>query len=529
MQNGTGRTAEETEMRVIQERTTGGATFAAATLLLLALCLLTPADARAQWAAPTPGSSDISNTNTGNVGVSTATPGAKLDVGAGAPARGAATDFLIGRGGNNPQLEFFGTTKSAAIQFDEAAGGLVFYVNPPAWAQAFFVANTGNVGVGTVSPMSRLHVDGGSLKGSIRVSGTGMAVMNFKDTTGPPDAKLYQWRSEGGLFRMALLKDSEASDALTNILVANSSGHVGVWTAAPSTALEVGGGGTLSLSGAAGSGQGHIRFGAAPSTLYDTNLIHLDSSSGATGITAGGSPSLSASNGPFMSLRGNSFTMAAGQRGLVTFSAGSVSNPAAGEGAIAFRTGAEQVRLFITHTGVVGVGAAPAPDSAYRLDVAGSARVSQDLSVTGAITGNTISSTYQDVAEWVPSVQKLQAGTVVVLDTAKNNHVVASASAYDTKVAGVVSAEPGIILGVAGDDKVKVATTGRVRVKVDAARAPVKVGDLLVTSDVEGVAMKSEPISIGGRKIHSPGTIIGKALEPLGKGVGEILVLLSLQ
>jgi hypothetical protein len=41
--------------------------------------------------------------------------------------------------------------------------------------------------------------------------------------------------------------------------------------------------------------------------------------------------------------------------------------------------------------------------------------------------------------------------------------------------------------------------------------------------------MKSEPIVVQGRKIHAPGTIIGKALEPLAKGKGEILVLLSLQ
>ncbi len=41
--------------------------------------------------------------------------------------------------------------------------------------------------------------------------------------------------------------------------------------------------------------------------------------------------------------------------------------------------------------------------------------------------------------------------------------------------------------------------------------------------------MKSEPVVVGGRQIHAPGTIIGKALEPLEGGVGEILVLLSLQ
>jgi hypothetical protein len=41
--------------------------------------------------------------------------------------------------------------------------------------------------------------------------------------------------------------------------------------------------------------------------------------------------------------------------------------------------------------------------------------------------------------------------------------------------------------------------------------------------------MKSVPVEIGGVRIHRPGTLIGKALEPLEKGTGEILVLLSLQ
>src|SRR2546421_6344173 len=37
----------------------------------------------------------------------------------------------------------------------------------------------------------------------------------------------------------------------------------------------------------------------------------------------------------------------------------------------------------------------------------------------------------------------------------------------------------------------------------------IRVGDLLVTSDVEGVAMKSIPVDLGGTPIHRPGTIIG--------------------
>jgi hypothetical protein len=152
------------------------------------------------------------------------------------------------------------------------------------------------------------------------------------------------------------------------------------------------------------------------------------------------------------------------------------------------------------------------------------------VSVTGnlSVTG-TVNAKYQDVAEWVPSSRQLAAGTVVVLDPNQSNQVVASTTAYDTRVAGVISAQPGITLGEKSEDKVLVATTGRVRVKVDASRGPIAIGDLLVTSDAPGVAMKSIPVKFAGRKMHMPGTIIGKALEPLAKGKGEILVLLSLQ
>jgi hypothetical protein len=96
-------------------------------------------------------------------------------------------------------------------------------------------------------------------------------------------------------------------------------------------------------------------------------------------------------------------------------------------------------------------------------------------------------------------------------------------------VAGVVSAQPGVTLGERAENKVLVATTGRVKVKVDATAGPINVGDLLVTSDRVGVAMKSQPINVGGVQIHRPGSLIGRALEPLQSGTGEILVLLSLQ
>jgi hypothetical protein len=113
--------------------------------------------------------------------------------------------------------------------------------------------------------------------------------------------------------------------------------------------------------------------------------------------------------------------------------------------------------------------------------------------------------------------------------TSAINGVRASAKAYDVGVAGAVSAQPGLILGEKGQTKSLVAQSGRVRIKVDATYGAVRPGDLLVTSPTPGYAMVSKAVKVKGAELHRPGTILGKALEPLAGGKGEILVLLTLQ
>jgi len=178
-------------------------------------------------------------------------------------------------------------------------------------------------------------------------------------------------------------------------------------------------------------------------------------------------------------------------------------------------------RIHIGSTGNVGIGGIA---GAFALDVTGAMHVSGNTTIDGNIAAK-----YQDVAEWVPAIGDLGPATVVIVAPNAQNNVQASSEAYDTRIAGVISAQPGVILGEKGADKVMVATTGRVKVRVDASSAPIQAGDLLVTSNKQGVAMKSQPIEVGGVKMHRPGTLIGKALEPLASGEGEILVLLSLQ
>ena len=175
-------------------------------------------------------------------------------------------------------------------------------------------------------------------------------------------------------------------------------------------------------------------------------------------------------------------------------------------------------------TGSVSIGGpVPVEHATKKLYVDG------DVHFEGAVTGKNIRAQYQDLAEWVPSAEDLEPGMVVILDKRTGNTVKASTTSYDTTVAGVVSAAPGIILGEGSPSKEQVATTGRVRVRVDASHGAIEIGDLLVTSDIPGTAMKSAPVQVAGISMHRPGTIIGKALEPLNGGTGEILVLLSLQ
>jgi hypothetical protein len=192
-------------------------------------------------------------------------------------------------------------------------------------------------------------------------------------------------------------------------------------------------------------------------------------------------------------------------------------NGTSGNADLYFRTAASGTlvdRLHILANGNIGIG---------------TASPTATLQVIGTVVGTNIQAQYQDLAEWVTVRGSADPGTVVVIQEGAIDEVEPAHKAYDMGVAGVISGKPGIVLGEAGQGKATVATAGRVKVKVDASKAPVKVGDLLVTSDRSGFAMRSEPVEIAGVRIHRPGTLIGKALEPLEKGEGEILVLLSLQ
>lgn len=124
----------------------------------------------------------------------------------------------------------------------------------------------------------------------------------------------------------------------------------------------------------------------------------------------------------------------------------------------------------------------------------------------------------------------IQPGMVVAIDPAEPGKLKLSRRPYDRRVAGIISGagdvKPGMTMGAAGtlaDGKQPVALSGRVYVWVDAARTPVKPGDLLTTSATPGHAMKASNTQ------RAQGAIIGKAMTSLQSGKGLVLVLVTLQ
>jgi hypothetical protein len=384
----------------------------------------------------------------------------------------------------------------------DPSGKLVFYTsNAGTMAERLRISPVGDVGIGTANPAHKLDVFG-NVNASV-----GLCIANNCKTS---------WDQVGG---------SQWTTSGSNVFY--NTGNVGVGTSAPGSKLFVGAG-TSAITTLPGL---NVALGGNSYVAASNGIVNtfIGSDTSAYGIVG------TLSNHP-LGLRANNIlaltVMPAGNVGVGTTAPAHKLDVAGNVNASGLCLGGDCKTAWSQVGGTPSQWATSGANISYSDGSVGvgTTEPTEKLHVVGNIhvTGN-INAKYQDVAEWVPSTQSLAAGTVVVLDTTRPNHVVASSSAYDTRVAGVVSARPGVLLGERGEGKLMVATTGRVRVKVDATRGPVRVGDLLVTSDREGVAMKSEPVAVGDRPMHLPGTLIGKALEPLAGDVGEILVLLSLQ
>lgn len=129
-----------------------------------------------------------------------------------------------------------------------------------------------------------------------------------------------------------------------------------------------------------------------------------------------------------------------------------------------------------------------------------------------------------DINERFNSTEMLEPGTVVIADPDRPGEVKTTSETYDARVLGVISGangiKPGITLSQENvlDGTHPLALSGRVYVKVT---GPVKVGDLLTTSDQPGFAM-----AVTDRE-RAFGAVIGKALESDADGDGFVMMLVQ--
>jgi trimeric autotransporter adhesin len=125
---------------------------------------------------------------------------------------------------------------------------------------------------------------------------------------------------------------------------------------------------------------------------------------------------------------------------------------------------------------------------------------------TGSLTavnfhGFATSAAYADLAEKYLADTDYPAGTVVVFGG--EQEVTTTEIDHDSRVAGVISTNPAYLMN-SESTGVPVALTGRVPCHV---QGPVDKGDLLVTSNIPGVAQRLVADKF------QPGCVIGKSLE----------------
>jgi len=140
----------------------------------------------------------------------------------------------------------------------------------------------------------------------------------------------------------------------------------------------------------------------------------------------------------------------------------------------------------------------------------------------------------RDLAEIYFAQASLAPGDVVSLDP-DSEHIILAPRANCSRVIGVISTEPGMLLNslinrddlpADGSKGFPVALSGCVPCKVTDEGGPIRRGDLLTPASRPGYAMRAAPATSDG--VYRAGTIIGKALgaHAAGEGLIEIFVTL---
>ncbi|MDP9047730.1 MAG: hypothetical protein M3N14_06300, partial [Bacteroidota bacterium] len=187
-----------------------------------------------QWSTGT----DIHNTNTGNVGIGTTSPGLKLETygAAGAPATSGITQTGILRlnQGSYYNVLDFGSYYTAPYGLWMQGTG---FNNLASTYPIILQPNGGNIGIGTTSPGYKLDVQGGNA--SIYDSGTQSSLVIGSVATGKTYLEIKTSADASGYASLQSIGVSGTSYG--NIAFNAGGGNVGIGTNGPGQKLEVDG------------------------------------------------------------------------------------------------------------------------------------------------------------------------------------------------------------------------------------------------------------------------------------------------
>ena len=290
------------------------------------------------------------------------------------------------------------------------------------------------------------------------------------------------------------------------------------------------GGGFGAQGGGGAGGAGGTTYGSATLSQLFLGSPGANSGSNTPGgiiFVAGSTITVHASTGTIVSNGGNASSQSGASSGgsiyLVTgtgtintsrvTTSGGTSPGTAGAGG----AGGDG-RIRIEYTGSLSGTASPTASTATSVSSYGQAAV--NTGIYGSLYLGSTNTSSADLAEYyVSGDDTIEAGDVVAISNTKvlddggkevtNQGVMRKADKpYDSKLLGIISTNPGVILGsIDGDtgkkDKRMLALSGRVPVKIDPNSPPIEIGDFLTSSDKPGMAMKAT----------KAGYTIGKALE----------------
>jgi hypothetical protein len=253
-------------------------------------------------------------TTTGNVGIGTTNPGAKLVV----VGNGEFTDTLVVSKGASDTIQagsslyLIGGSGASYTQLQQGVGRfIIFGFNGSSWIERFTINNTsGDVGIGTASPSTKLEVGNflDAFTNKITVSARYEYEPEFNFKLGQSGTN-FNWigavissGDDGNYNGKILFKTANAGrDTPTTKMVIKASGNVGIGTVSPEQKLDVRGtiysvnsgtdGGQIRVQN---SGGGNAWYWAARTT--GLNLGQLGVADARIFVTNGGSVGIGTDN-----------------------------------------------------------------------------------------------------------------------------------------------------------------------------------------------------------------------------------------